>query len=82
MRPWAVDKGDNIMEISIHAPREGCDAGVLLPCPGCRGISIHAPREGCDLELAHKLTDTIKFQSTHPARGATEIDLTTARLHW
>ena len=35
-------------QISIHAPREGCDAGVLLPCLGCRGISIHAPREGCD----------------------------------
>ena len=41
------------MLISIHAPREGCDA----PAPGLgqRGhhISIHAPREGCDDGAAH-----------------------------
>ena len=45
---WApqvpVPKG----EISIHAPREGCD----LACGNMAGqylvISIHAPREGCD----------------------------------
>ena len=101
--------------ISIHAPREGCDAekisnitkptnfnprtprgvrqsfcSVLRPK---KPISIHAPREGCDNRL---LTDICKdgdfnprtprgvrhwtawdgppeegFQSTHPARGAT-----------
>ena len=35
-------------KISIHAPREGCDA---KPFPNKRKsqISIHAPREGCDL---------------------------------
>ncbi len=34
--------------ISIHAPREGCDAeGDDAPAPP--QISIHAPREGCDL---------------------------------
>ena len=35
-------------DISIHAPREGCDGGrgpVLLRE---YVISIHAPREGCD----------------------------------
>ena len=34
-------------EISIHAPREGCDFEILHV--GLIGmISIHAPREGCD----------------------------------
>ncbi len=35
-------------EISIHAPREGCDLHLLQG--GCITsiISIHAPREGCD----------------------------------
>ena len=34
--------------ISIHAPREGCDAG-RPPKDTYLEISIHAPREGCDL---------------------------------
>ena len=35
-------------QISIHAPREGCDgdAGRLMVV---EIISIHAPREGCDM---------------------------------
>ena len=36
-------------DISIHAPREGCDRCVE-DLPGQAGISIHAPREGCDLQ--------------------------------
>ena len=36
------------LEVSIHAPREGCDHyGVDVPRG--RGVSIHAPREGCDV---------------------------------
>ena len=57
-------------DISIHAPREGCDwswAGMSTPL----SISIHAPREGCDA-LSDKLGYCYaQFQSTHPARGAT-----------
>ena len=34
-------------------------------------ISIHAPREGCDQEEAERLITAVKFQSTHPVRGAT-----------
>ena len=35
-------------DISIHAPRAGCDYGMLkAPVKTC--ISIHAPRAGCDL---------------------------------
>ena len=36
--------------ISIHAPREGGDLGVILVCL-MRYISIHAPREGGDKKL-------------------------------
>ena len=34
--------------ISIHAPREGCDACPVTWSAAQRRISIHAPREGCD----------------------------------
>ena len=58
-------------EISIHAPRVGCDKA--LPCkPSPRGqISIHAPRVGCDNLLSLLDYTNIKFQSTHPVWGAT-----------
>ena len=36
-----------LIEISIHAPREGCD-GRPRPQGYAKKISIHAPREGCD----------------------------------
>ena len=35
------------------------------------GISIHAPREGCDSAPVSPCHATPRFQSTHPARGAT-----------
>ena len=35
-------------------------------------ISIHAPREGCDAARRARLRIRPTFQSTHPARGATE----------
>ena len=57
--------------ISIHAPREGCAAAAAATSTTERFISIHAPREGCD-PLVRKLTPKYaRFQSTHPARGAT-----------
>ena len=37
-----------IAEVSIHAPREGCDSSTDTLCSLAR-VSIHAPREGCDL---------------------------------
>ena len=56
--------------ISIHAPREGSDAGHQGVCVLCF-ISIHAPREGSDERYAEVLDAMRKFQSTLPARGAT-----------
>ena len=34
--------------VSIHAPREGCDAKHLKGVTKVPIVSIHAPREGCD----------------------------------
>ena len=59
------------MGISIHAPREGCDLQVGLLSLAVGAISIHAPREGCDVGLPDIVSSPVRFQSTHPARGAT-----------
>ena len=48
------------VEISIHAPREGCDLPGAAPSFRGAKISIHAPREGCDhcvLYYRHKDKD-------------------------
>ena len=37
-------------------------------------ISIHAPREGCDACASDQAYHPVRFQSTHPARGATEVN--------
>ena len=57
--------------ISIHAPREGCDRQVRGFTTTAIRISIHAPREGCDVQILSAFFIGLKFQSTHPARGAT-----------
>ena len=42
-----LDLGSVLLDISIHAPREGSD-GTVLVLRGRGRISIHAPREGSD----------------------------------
>ena len=67
-------KGDMLktVKISIHAPREGSD--VARNEKRMRYIiSIHAPREGSDYAFWHPAKLVREFQSTLPARGATEI---------
>ena len=59
-----------MVEISIHAPREGSDSVVLLLLVR-EIISIHAPREGSDRGLMDKYGVPVEFQSTLPVRGAT-----------
>ena len=62
--------GADSPNISIHAPRAGCDDRlsyiwvIIL-------ISIHAPRAGCDFRQLHIMASCSIFQSTHPVRGAT-----------
>ena len=36
------------LQVSIHAPREGCDMFLLSCYSHSPRVSIHAPREGCD----------------------------------
>ena len=66
-----VLKSHSFKNISIHAPRVGCDfpvnqRGVTV------AISIHAPRVGCDLGVSVDCTKVCTlFQSTHPVWGAT-----------
>ncbi len=56
--------------ISIHAPRERCDYHGIS-CVTARIISIHAPRERCDWLCGRCQCPIHTFQSTHPVRGAT-----------
>ena len=57
--------------ISIHAPRTGSDTDGDAQAPP-RKISIHAPRTGSDVLLEQKSAGWSTFQSTLPARGATQ----------
>ena len=41
-----------VCEVSIHAPREGCDWCISVVAFGYLNVSIHAPREGCDASYA------------------------------
>ena len=59
-------------DISIHAPREGGDQDRNIK-QRYLGISIHAPREGGDIRSSRCTTVSELFQSTPPARGATDL---------
>ena len=57
--------------ISIHAPLAGCDVCVCVCVCVC--ISIHAPLAGCDPSPSRVDSILLRFQSTHPLRGATDV---------
>ena len=54
-------------------PRTPCGVRRLIPPSKKRvePISIHAPRAGCDPVCGHNFHNLVRFQSTHPVRGAT-----------
>ena len=54
-------------EVSIHAPREGCDEIAVLPSKSSRLVSIHAPREGCDVSEAN-ICSVVTIVSIHAPR--------------
>ena len=60
------------LTISIHAPRTGSDADLLKNMEVTNNISIHAPRTGSDVIHTGISRFAFQFQSTLPARGATE----------
>ncbi len=57
-------------KVSIHAPWEGCDK-IANAKPFTLWVSIHAPWEGCDTDVQMYHCMRIKFQFTHPGKGAT-----------
>ena len=65
MSEWISVK-ERLPEISIHAPREGCDYNPQSDS-GYPAISIHAPREGCD-SFAVKVGDRVNSISIHAPR--------------
>ncbi len=60
-------------QISIHAPREGCD-NSSAPSLSTIAISIHAPREGCDLVVPQDIQTTINI-SIHAPREGCDVSL-------
>ena len=52
--------------VSIHAPREGCDHIWQLGYRDTHLVSIHAPREGCDEKIVCLLYSPISFNSRTP----------------
>ena len=65
-QPVPVHRGD----ISIHAPREGCDPAQGGCCSKCADFNPRTPR-GVRPRRGEVIDYLVKFQSTHPARGAT-----------
>ena len=61
--------------ISIHAPRTGSDFQAVDASSNVGLISIHAPRTGSDAQGQGHPEHHAQFQSTLPARGATEAVL-------
>ena len=58
-------------QISIHAPRTGCD---MSRSPNCRNpdISIHAPRAGCD-KIDEYICQLLRKISIHAPRAGCDI---------
>ena len=57
------------VEISIHAPRVGCDhAHILIPNRRF-DISIHAPRVGCDFAICYRLAFPLRISIHAPRVG-------------
>ena len=64
----------DIVAISIHAPREGCDSVGVGQLTNFNIISIHAPREGCDLHHTFINPNYIYFNPRTP-RGVRQATI-------
>ena len=58
------------MRISTHTPHAGCDE-ILRALKAEQEISTHTPHAGCDPIKSLSAGTDLKFQLTHPMRGAT-----------
>ena len=70
VRQYAGADLEAIEKISIHAPREGCDYYKSKRPSWSRYFNPRTPR-GVRLTGISRGDNIAKFQSTHPARGAT-----------
>ena len=59
------------IHISIHAPRRGCDPGKLKSCMRQLYFNPRTP-QGVRRKLEERKEVLQRFQSTHPAGGATQ----------
>ena len=60
-----IDSIDTLLDVSIHAPRVGCDY-VTLTAEVLPYVSIHAPRAGCDCYAPRAYCSTRGFNSRTP----------------
>ena len=60
--------------VSIHAPREGCDA-MTIPTIWLKPCFNSRTPGGVRLDLTPSVCSLIRFQFTHPGRGATVLTL-------
>ena len=68
-----------MISISIHAPRAGCDHGLVLDA--WHGvISIHAPRAGCDAHGLHRAV--LVHISIHAPRAGCDVGWMLHGLPW
>ena len=68
----------DLLDISIHAPREGCDARYApIWTKTGRFQSTHPVRGATAAGRIYDMFDRV-FQSTHPVRGATVKSLSKA----
>ena len=58
-------------EVSIHAPREGCDVIILTVSPMIPLFQFTHPGRGATWYFLVPTAKVIQFQFTHPGRGAT-----------
>ena len=76
-RSYGQRKEDNL-DISIHAPREGCDGRRHCGAWASSNFNPRTPR-GVRQGGGNSLRPLFLFQSTHPARGATPAALPSAQ---
>ena len=71
-RPNVIAPAADDFCVSIHAPRTGSDLTARTQRTATGAVSIHAPRTGSDWAVVYPCQFGRKFQSTLPARGATQ----------
>ena len=71
VRLFCPNYGAAMTDISIHAPRGGCDAASVFYCRRIDNFNPRTPR-GVRPEVRKAVRTLKKFQPTHPAGGATD----------